>query len=276
MLLAFDLDSTIVTTDQRLPENIREAIFAARQAGHFVTVLTGRTEASAKKYLDLLEVSGFYGVNHGATVVDGAREIMRHVALDGDIVRDLLARYQGTPGLEISCTVQDRLYVRNPEDERWKWAHTINHELLSVDAYADEPAEKVVYSCERGAAEMYRELYSVLPHLMYYLWEDQFLEVTADSAHKGAALELLARTLGFRREETIAFGDGVNDVTMIEWAGRGVAVGRAHKDVLAAADEHIAAPEEEGVAAWLEANLCSAMLPKAQRAAFAQPDESYH
>jgi 5-amino-6-(5-phospho-D-ribitylamino)uracil phosphatase len=54
----------------------------------------------------------------------------------------------------------------------------------------------------------------------------------------------------------VAFGDGLNDVSMLRWAGRAVAVGpEAHPDVLAVADERIAAPEEGGVADWLERNV---------------------
>lgn len=261
MLLAFDLDSTLVTTDHRLPEAIRQAIFAARERGHHITVLTGRTEASARQYLDLLKVSGPYSTNHGASVADGKGRLMQHCVLTGDTVRSLLKRYQGVPGLEFSCSVGDRLYVRDPEDARWTWAHTLNHELLPIDAYEGEGAEKVVFSCERGAGGMHRELSDLHPQLMYYLWEDAFLEVTAGDAHKGAALKLIAQSLGYSREETVAFGDGINDVTMLAWAGRGVAVGFAHPEVMAVADEHILEPEANGVARWLKDVLLKDAAP---------------
>ena len=62
--------------------------------------------------------------------------------------------------------------------------------------------------------------------------------------------------MGIPQEDTIAFGDGVNDITTVRWAGRGIAVGPfAHPEVLAAADEHIPSPEEGGVAHWLEEHL---------------------
>jgi hydroxymethylpyrimidine pyrophosphatase-like HAD family hydrolase len=61
--------------------------------------------------------------------------------------------------------------------------------------------------------------------------------------------------LGFEQKDTLAFGDGPNDVTMIQWAGTGIAVGEAYHEVLDAAAEHIARPEELGVARWLEQNL---------------------
>ena len=82
------------------------------------------------------------------------------------------------------------------------------------------------------------------------------MEITGANGHKGAALALIAERLGVPQRDTVAFGDGVNDVTMMQWAGHGVAVGPfVHPDVLAAADEHIPSPEEDGVAEWLGANV---------------------
>ena len=89
-----------------------------------------------------------------------------------------------------------------------------------------------------------------------YPWEEGYLEITGPNADKGSALELLAGKLGVVQKDIIAFGDGPNDTTMLAYAGRGIAVGpHAHPDTVAAADEHIASPEDLGVARWLEENL---------------------
>jgi Cof subfamily protein (haloacid dehalogenase superfamily) len=255
MLLAFDLDKTVVTSDYRLPDRVRRSIAAAREAGHAVTVLTGRSEASAREFLDLLAVSGPYSTNHGARVVGKDGELLRQSVLEAGTVQDLLRRYGHIPGLESSCSAHNKLFVRDPADERWKWAHTLEHELVALGSYRDEPADKFVFACEDGVSEMHRELLGSLPGLTYYLWEDRYLEITAADADKGSALALIAAALGYDRGETVAFGDGVNDVSMIAWAGRGVAVGFAHEDVLALADEHIREPEAYGVAEWIEGNL---------------------
>ena len=72
---------------------------------------------------------------------------------------------------------------------------------------------------------------------------------------KGAGLAFLAEHLGFTREETISFGDGENDVELLEWAGYGVAVENAHARVLAVADFVCPPVGEEGVAQVIEAYL---------------------
>ena len=77
------------------------------------------------------------------------------------------------------------------------------------------------------------------------------LELNIASANKGVALARLAAHLGLSSANCIAFGDGRNDLTMIEAAGVGVAMANAHPDVRAAADDVTLSNDEDGVAAAL-------------------------
>jgi hydroxymethylpyrimidine pyrophosphatase-like HAD family hydrolase len=74
---------------------------------------------------------------------------------------------------------------------------------------------------------------------------------------KGAGLDFLAEHMGFSREQTVAFGDGENDVELVEWADYGIAVANAHERVKAVADWICPPAEEEGVAQVLDAYLDS-------------------
>src|SRR5207249_1521748 len=75
-----------------------------------------------------------------------------------------------------------------------------------------------------------------------------FLEFAAPGVTKAAGLEFLADRLGFSAEQTVAFGDGENDVELVDWAGFGVAVANADERVLAAATARGADPGEDGAA----------------------------
>lgn len=263
MLLAFDLDNTLVTEDNRLSAATARAVQAARRAGHHISVLTGRTQASAQPFLELLEVDSYYSVNHGALVVGEQGEQLHRAMLSAPEVHALIARYQGYSGVEYACIVDETLYVGNPDDPRWQWVHTQNHFLEPFSPDTVRQADKVVFSCGLQGQRIHDDICVHFPHLVRYLWRDNFLEIAAADAHKAAALARLCRVLGYSPADTIAFGDGINDVTMIAWAGYGVAVSDlAHPDVLAVADEHIAAPEQEGVSRWLHQHL----LPKASAA----------
>lgn len=81
------------------------------------------------------------------------------------------------------------------------------------------------------------------------------IEVNAGAANKGAALRFLCEHLQLEREESVAFGDGTNDLTMLREAGIGVAMGNAEQEVRDAADQVTKTNEEDGVADWIERRL---------------------
>jgi 5-amino-6-(5-phospho-D-ribitylamino)uracil phosphatase len=255
MLLAFDLDRTLVTDDYRLPADVPLAIDAARRAGHHVTVLTGRARAAAQPFLDGLDVVGPCSVNHGALVLGAGGSTLRRTRLAAAEVLAVLAPYLEQDLLEFSCVVDDTLFVRDPASERWNGALTQNRLVERFGSDFAHLADKVVFAPSASCADVAEYVARTQPHLTRYLWGDGFLEVIGAGADKGSALALIAGQLGVPREEVVAFGDGLNDVTMLQWAGRGIAVGHAHADTLAVADEHVASPEDGGVVAWLEEHL---------------------
>ncbi len=255
MLLAFDLDRTVVTDDGHLPDRIADAIEASRRAGHLVTVLTGRARASASAFLERLDVRGPFSVNHGAVVMRDLASTMRRVTLPASDVHALVHPYLHHDVIEFSCMVDERLFVKDPSDPRWGWVHAQNRVITRFTADFGHAADKVLFAASETTVTIQSRVARELPHLEHYLWGDGFLEVIAAGADKGTALRHIAAHLGVPREEVVAFGDGLNDVSMLRWAGHAVAVGpHAHADVLTEAAEHIPSPEEGGVAAWLAAH----------------------
>ena len=250
-LLAFDLDGTVVTREQGIPDAIRGAINRVRSMGHVVTVLTGRTETSARPFLDVLEVRVPYATAQGAMVSHADGRVMYESRLPGSTVRDVLDVAEPASFFVATGT---QFYVPQPEHERWDWARTEGHIVTDYRQYVNEAALKVFLYHQRPEV-MQARLQQRFPTLSYYPWQDRYLEVTATDAHKGAALERIAGNLGIAREDVIAFGDGSNDLTMLSWAGHGVAVGEFEAHFAGVADETIPPPEEHGVATWLEANL---------------------
>lgn len=259
MLFAFDLDNTVVTSDYRLPPRVAASVRALRDAGHAVTVLTGRPLNSARPFLEELGVLGPYSVNHGAQVMGAGGRELRRTRLPALDVRTLVEPWRLHPTVEFSCIVDDGLFVKNPADERWRWAHTESRLVSLFDPAVDLDADKVVFAAATTSAEVSDHIAGSLPAAVRYLWGDGFLEVIGTGADKGSGLALIASELGYARSDVVAFGDGLNDVTMLEWAGRAVAVGpHAVPEVLAAAQEHVASPEEGGVPDWIERNVLGA------------------
>ena len=81
------------------------------------------------------------------------------------------------------------------------------------------------------------------------------LEIVPPGAGKDAGLAWLASHLGVAAERVVAFGDGLNDLAMLRWAGTGVAMGQASEVVIDAADETTAPVDDGGVAPWINSRL---------------------
>ncbi|MEX2502069.1 MAG: HAD family hydrolase [Trueperaceae bacterium] len=256
MLLAFDLDNTVLTATGDLPDRIRTAIATARDAGWRLAVLTGRPLPSARPHVEALGLlPGPYAVNHGAQVFGPDGAVLRHRRLHGACLQALLSSPLRPDGVQYRCVVGDRLLVEDPHDPCWSWARTVHRRVERIDVAAIDIADKVVYAPSADAPGMLRRLHDAWP-LTSYHWDDGLVEVTADDADKGSALARIAAAMGVPQDRTVAFGDGVNDVSMLAWAGHGVAVGPdPAPDLLAVAQERIDAPERGGVADWLHARL---------------------
>ena len=132
---------------------------------------------------------------------------------------------------------------RAPRSTRW-------HALIA------EPAVKLMLRHRNLTADVLLErARSACGHLAEFSHSsvtDTLLEISAAGVSKASALARLCRQRGVERDEVIAFGDMPNDLPMLAWAGRSVAVANAHPDVLAAADEVTASNDESGVALVLE------------------------
>jgi Cof subfamily protein (haloacid dehalogenase superfamily) len=256
-LLAFDLDGTVVTKTAEIPDPIRSAIKRAENAGHTVTVITGREETSARRFVDQLEVRVPYGTAQGARVAHRDGRVLHESKLTGEVVTDLVGLAGEKPAFFIATG--SHFFVPQPEHAGWDWARTEGHNVTDFALYATHPAFKVMFVAnpkEDGALEsLHARFLAHHPNLSYYPWEGKYLEVTAGDAHKGEALKRIASDLGIAREDVIAFGDGLNDLSMLEWAGYGVAVGEFEAHHAGVGDETIPRPEDGGVASWLEANL---------------------
>ena len=91
------------------------------------------------------------------------------------------------------------------------------------------------------------EVASLLPHCRLPRWHPAFTDIVAAGNSKAIGMEAICSHFGIRQEETIAFGDGGNDIEMLEWAGIGVAMGNADDSVKEHADRVTASVDEEGI-----------------------------
>ena len=224
-------------------------------------VVTGRMVQSLRRALAPAGLADPIICYQGAVVVDGDGTWLRHVPIPLDLAREALS-FATEEGYGPNVYVDDELYVAEVTQYARDYAefqHIAIHPVGDLQAWLDAPPTKLVLVGEpraldgvelRAKAAFGNRLY-ISKSLPY------FLELAAAGVTKGAGLDFLAHRMGFGPADTIAFGDGENDVELLEWAGYGVAVENAHERVKAAADWIGPGAREEGVAEVLEALLDS-------------------
>jgi Cof subfamily protein (haloacid dehalogenase superfamily) len=239
----------------------RAVVRDTRAAGIPFVVVTGRMFRSVKPYLDELGLDEPVVCYQGAVVANAAGVFVRHVPIPLQLARDVIAAV--TEGdHHLNCYVDDELYVAETTPEARAYAdfqHIPLNPVGDLLAWLDRPPTKLVAVGERHVMDaLEREMKARFDRRLYISKSlPEFLEFAAPEVTKATGLAVAAELAGFQLDRTVAFGDGENDVELLEVAGYAVAVENAHERVLAVADLVCPRDSEEGVAQVLESYLHS-------------------
>lgn len=239
----------------------RQALAAAQAAGLQVILVTGRMFRSVRPYALAAGLAAPVVCYQGAVVAEPASgRFLRHVPMPLPEAREVIALVEEERGYPVLCYVDDELYVSRETPASRAYAGFQNlpvHPVGDLLAWlVKAPTKLVTVGPPRELDDLGAEMRARFDRRLYISKSlPHFLEFAAPEVTKAAGLAFLAERLGFAREQTVAFGDGENDVELLEWAGYGVAVANAHPRVLAVCDFVCPPVEEEGVAQVVEALL---------------------
>lgn len=257
---ACDLDGTLIGRDGVLGPRTRAAISRARAMGIPVLVATGRMFRSVRPYLDEAGVDEPVVCYQGAAVVDpGSGEFLLHSPLDLDVAREAIAALDAL-GLSPNVYVDDQLFVARESEYSRAYSgfqHLPVTEVGDLLGWLDRPPTKLVQVAEPPLlAEIRPGLERRFDGRMFVTTSLPYmLELGNPSVTKGSGITFVATQLELDLDHVIAFGDGENDVELLDVAGAGVAVETGHPRLLAIADATCAGPEDEGVARVIESVL---------------------
>jgi Cof subfamily protein (haloacid dehalogenase superfamily) len=258
-LVASDLDGTLLRSDGSVSRRTLSALERTVEAGIRVVLVSARSADWLAPEVARLGAGEIAICNNGALVYDVARKrVLIHRPLEPETARDLARRLRrAAPGVAFGC---DR-----PSDFTAEPAYRPLHRSPDSLPRADLPAllaepitKLVLQHPDLPQDELHRLVCELGDGKIEACYSGAGLvEIAAAGVTKGSALALLGTELGIEASEAIAFGDMPNDVSMLEWAGRGVAVASAHPDLLLIADEVTASNDDDGVALVLERVLAA-------------------
>ncbi|MDE6107828.1 MAG: Cof-type HAD-IIB family hydrolase [Oscillospiraceae bacterium] len=249
-LIAFDMDGTLLDEDHvTIPQENVSALRSARKRGVKIVAATGRTWCLVHPAVGPLDGVDYAVISNGAAVLEpGSGRWLYTKPIPNDKALELLAflKSRGLP-FEVYCEGQNFMekgcVALMPEtllsDSFTKFYDQFVTYVDSLEeALAGRPMEKVdiFYVPPEHRAEVSRGIRAILPTQLAHAVDDN-MEVTAADVTKGAALQKLCGELGISADEVMAFGDGNNDVEMLQWAGLSFAMENGSEDAKAAAKQ---------------------------------------
>ena len=262
-MIASDVDGTLFTDDQKVTERTRAAVRAAVSAGVTFVLATRRPPRGIEPVVDELGFAPMTVCTNGAVLYDpGTDRIVSAHTLSPEALRELAEiAARAIPGAGLAAerggrTAYDAAtpqFVSAPGYEI-AWDNPANIEV-SLEELLSVPAVKLlIRKAGARSADMAAELrrYVGLQGHIVYSTNEGLIEIVARGVSKATGVQELAAPLRIAADDVVAFGDMPHDVPMLLWAGHGVAMGNAHSEVVAAADEVTAPNTDDGVARVLE------------------------
>lgn len=256
-LLALDLDGTLLNSDKQVSAENQKALRAARKKGVKVVLTTGRPLAAIGEFLkdlDLIDDNEFAITFNGGLVQRNTGEILGKVTFGYEEVR---AIRELTTALGLSLDLVDGGDVYALHSEVPSLYPTcnpgLNHMPTAFEALnANQTFNKAVSCCDGTLIDQQLPRIPQSFHDRFEIFKSRsiVLEWSPKGVHKAKGLERLIALLGIEKKAVMACGDEANDLSMIKWAGYGVAMGNATDDLKAAADIVAPLTNDEDAVAW--------------------------
>jgi Cof subfamily protein (haloacid dehalogenase superfamily) len=255
--VAMDLDRTILGASLELTPRLVDAVKATAASGVVPIVATGRMLRSSRPFALQLGVTAPLICYQGAMVADPQTgEWLFHDPMPVELAREVIAACR-TRDQHCNVYVDDELYVDELNLYALEYARHAKleaHPVGDLERWLTRPTTKVVVVGEPELLDALqielREIFAGRVFIAKSL--PFFLEVAQPEVSKGSALHWVCRRLGLDPAHVVGFGDGANDLELLQEAGFGVAVANADPLLMEHAQAIVPSVEEDGVARFLE------------------------
>jgi hydroxymethylpyrimidine pyrophosphatase-like HAD family hydrolase len=253
-IVATDLDGTLIRSDGTVSERTRRALRRVHEHGGTVVFVTGRPIRVMADVVAKTSVAGIAVCANGALVYDlDANVMIDQRGLDPDAaLRLALAIREIVP--EAAFAVESGIKFGREPLFLTMWPDPDELVADVADLLVTlPPAKLLVRRGGESLADVYEKIVALAGgEAMVTRSTETLVEIAGAGVSKAVALAQVAANRGVTADAVVAFGDMLNDLPMLAWAGHAVAVANAHPDVLAAADEITASNDNDGVALVLE------------------------
>lgn len=253
MLVALDIDGTLMSYDQELSEDVRDAVAGLRAAGHHVVLASGRS------LIAMTPVAEILGIDRGWVVASNGAVTARldPEEPDGYALEDVVTFDPGPALRLLREHLPDARYAVEDVGVGFRMNELFPdgeldgvHRVVEFDELWSGEVTRVIVRSPGSTSEEFHELveHLGLDDVTYAVGWTAWMDLAPLGVTKATGLELVRRALHVQPHRTVAVGDGHNDVEMLQWAARGVAMGHADAAVQEAADEVTGTIDDDGAA----------------------------
>jgi Cof subfamily protein (haloacid dehalogenase superfamily) len=248
-LIFFDIDGTLLDHDKKLPINTVKAINELRSLGHYVAIATGRAPFMFKDIRSDLSISSFIGFNGQYVVVE--EEPLYKNPLKKSTLQKLHEQTEeaGHPLVFMNDATMKASVANHPHIHESLGTLNFTHPETDPHFYKENDVYQTLLFCEKVDESSYVDVYS---DFHFIRWHHVSTDVLPSGGSKAKGIEIMMKKLGFNRKDVIAFGDGLNDLEMLEFAGTGVAMGNGVQSAKNVADIVTKPVGEDGILHGLE------------------------
>lgn len=240
----FDIDGTLVSfKTHRIPDSTLLALKKLREKGIKIFISSGR-HLSVIDNLGEEQFDGYVTVNGSLCYLDG-QIIHRRQIPQSDIYRWI--DFQSTHNVDCCVVTEKKMYINTISESISNFFKLLNlpyPDIIDLHLIADEPVYQIVGLVEQGHDSIAR---AALPNCAFKRWHPSFADIVLQGSDKSSGMQALLDRLGITPAECIAFGDGGNDIEMLQFAGIGVAMGGSAPVVLQSADYETTSVDEDGI-----------------------------
>ncbi|NHM32907.1 Cof-type HAD-IIB family hydrolase [Neobacillus terrae] len=232
-LIFFDIDGTLINQDQQLPGTAKRAIKRRKEQGHEVAFATGRAPFMFKKLRDELVIHTYINLNGQYAVHNGEVIFKNPLSSKSLALLHENAFKLNHPLVFVDQDNMSMMFELHIYAEEILSPITMEHPLLFDRHYfKNREIYQALLFCYEEENQHYSSLFS---DLNFVRWHPYVSDVLPAGGSKAKGLEVVINHLGFEKESVCAFGDGLNDIEMLEFVGNGVAMGNAIDKVKQAA-----------------------------------------
>ncbi|MBE6030815.1 MAG: HAD family phosphatase [Clostridiales bacterium] len=265
-IVALDLDGTLLKADQTIGERTQKALIDAMKSGVNIVIATGRPYVALPDAIKNIEgVEYAITANGGRIVKLHSGECIHSTPIKEETARKLLSWFRTLPymievhtggGAYIDCHSLDDPGRHGIKDGSIEYLRRSRKEVPDLYEFAFERVSEIEninfhFGDQEAKKKMWEEL-DKFDDLYVTSSFDRLLEISNVNASKGKAIYALADILGVDYSDTMACGDGLNDLAMLEAAGVAVAMGNGKPEVKEAADFITLDNEKDGVGIAIE------------------------